>query len=131
MECQKKNHPTLGPGNLVNSLETHAILVFRRPWLVFFLAGNVTFQAIWWKTIGKTMNSDMEAQEPGRDDQGVCGRIPPARMGSHAKTLVKSTFPACPVMVECISAILPLRRREKCNVSRKPLKIIGKTSKLT
>ncbi len=124
----KKNHPTLAPGNLANSLEKHAILVFRRPGLVFFLAENVTFQAKWWETNGKTMDSDMEAQEPGGDDQGVCGRIPPVRMGSHAKTLVKSTFPACPVMVECISAILPLRRREKCNVSRKIMETVGETA---
>ena len=71
----------------------------------------------------------MEEQEPANNDQSVRCRIPPVGMGSHAKNLVKSTFPACPVMVECTSVILPLRRREKCNVSSKSFKIIGKQVK--
>ena len=127
----KKKPPHPGPRKPCKFIGNTCNSGVSAPLAGFFLAENVTFQAKWWKTIGKTMISDMEAQEPGRDDQGVCGRIPPARMGSHAKTLVKSTFLACPVMVVCISAILPLRRREKCNVSRKPLEIIGKTSKVT
>ena len=127
----KKNHPAVDPPNFTKTVEIHAFLAFQRPARKKTSPGNVTFQAKWWKTIGKTMISDVDGRGHEKNDQGVCRRIPPVRVESRVKTMGKSTIPAFPVLAERISAMLPLCRRGKCNVSSKSFKSVGETSKLT
>ena len=127
----KKNHPAVDPPNFTKTVEIHAFLAFQRPARKKTSPGNVTFQAKWWKTIGKTMISHVDGRGHEKNDQGVCRRIPPVRVESRVKTLGKSTNPAFPVLVERISANLPLRRRGKCNVSSKSFENNRKTSKFT